>query len=62
MYEPITYFDKNDPSIFIWHGGLDDQVPPKTFEAFVALLKNDPNKNEVIFDPEAVFDSDISLT
>jgi acetyl esterase/lipase len=31
-YEPITYFDKNDPPFFIWHGGKDDQVPPATFE------------------------------
>ena len=51
-YEPITYFDKNDPPFFIWQGGKDDQVPPVTFEKFVALLKQDPQKNEVLFVPE----------
>ncbi|MGI4759372.1 MAG: alpha/beta hydrolase fold domain-containing protein [Janthinobacterium lividum] len=51
-YEPITYFDKNDPPFFIWQGGKDDQVPPVTFEKFVALLKQEPQKNEVLFIPE----------
>lgn len=51
-YEPITYFDKNDPPFFIWQGGKDDQVPPVTFEKFVALLKQEPQKNEVLFVPE----------
>jgi acetyl esterase/lipase len=51
-YEPITYFDKNDPPFFIWQGGKDDQVPPVTFEKFVALLQQDPRKNEVLFVPE----------
>jgi hypothetical protein len=51
-YEPITYFDKNDPPFFIWQGGRDDQVPPVTFEKFVALLQQEPQKNEVLFVPE----------
>lgn len=50
-YEPITYFDKNDPPFFIWQGGKDDQVPPVTFEKFVALLQQNPQKNEVLFVP-----------
>ncbi|XOV92193.1 MAG: alpha/beta hydrolase fold domain-containing protein [Bacteroidota bacterium] len=53
VYEPITYLDKKDPPVFLWHGGLDEQIPPKTFEAFVERLNNDSNKNVVIFDPEA---------
>lgn len=53
-YEPITYFDKNDPPFFIWHGGKDDQVPASTFEKFVGLLNKDPNKNVVIFLPEGL--------
>jgi acetyl esterase/lipase len=53
MYEPITYLDKEDPAIFIWHGGNDDQIPPNTFESFVALLKNNTAKNVVIYDAEA---------
>lgn len=40
-YEPITYFDPKDPPIFLWHGGLDDQIPPVTFERFVAMLRKD---------------------
>ncbi|QKG56135.1 alpha/beta hydrolase [Hymenobacter sp. BRD128] len=51
-FEPITYFDKNDPPFFIWQGGKDDQVPPVTFEKFVALLQQEPQKNEVLFVPE----------
>ena len=53
-YEPITYFDKNDPPFFIWHGGKDDQVPPETFEKFVALLNQNKQKNEVFFVPEGL--------
>lgn len=51
-YEPITYFDKNDPPFFVWHGGKDDQVPTETFEKFVGLLTKDPSKNVVDFLPE----------
>lgn len=40
VYEPITYFDQDDPPVFLWHGGLDDQVPPMTFERFVQKLRN----------------------
>ena len=51
VFEPITYFDKNDPPIFLWHGGQDDQIPPVTFEKFVPLLRKD--KDVRIFIPEA---------
>jgi hypothetical protein len=47
VYEPITYFDQNDPPIFLWHGGNDNQVPPKTFERFVPMLQ--PQKDKVMF-------------
>ncbi|MBU0695259.1 MAG: alpha/beta hydrolase fold domain-containing protein [Bacteroidetes bacterium] len=50
-YEPITYFDKNDPPFFIWHGGKDDQVPPITFVKFVDLLNENQKKNTVMFLP-----------
>lgn len=53
-YEPITYFDKNDPPFFIWHGGQDDQVPPETFEKFVNLLNEDKQKNGVLFLPQGL--------
>lgn len=49
LYEPITYFDKNDPPIFLWHGGKDDQIPPMTFERFVPMLRKD--KDVRIFMP-----------
>ncbi|RZL09922.1 MAG: alpha/beta hydrolase [Hymenobacter sp.] len=52
-YEPITYFDKQDPPFFIWHGGQDDQVPPGTFTDFVAFLQQNPRKNEVLYVPQA---------
>ncbi|SEF84684.1 alpha/beta hydrolase [Algoriphagus boritolerans] len=39
IYEPITYFDPNDPPIFLWQGGLDDQIPPVTFERFVPMMR-----------------------
>ncbi len=53
-YEPITHFDEDDPPFFIWHGGKDDQVPPETFEEFVALLRKDKKKNEVLFLPQGL--------
>lgn len=53
-YEPLTYFDKNDPPFFLWHGGKDDQVPPVTFEKFVDLLSKNKQKNEVIFLPQGL--------
>ncbi|AMJ66467.1 alpha/beta hydrolase fold domain-containing protein [Hymenobacter sp. PAMC 26628] len=53
-YEPITYFDKNDPPFFVWHGGKDDQVPASTFEKFVDLLNQDKSKNVVLFLPEGL--------
>jgi acetyl esterase/lipase len=49
IYEPITYFDQNDPPIFLWHGGLDDQIPPGTFEKFVPRLRK--NKDILIYIP-----------
>ena len=48
-YNPITYFDKNDPPFFVWHGAKDDQVPASTFVKFVDLLNKDQKKNKVIF-------------
>ena len=53
-YEPLTYFDKNDPPFFIWHGGKDDQVPPQTFEKFVELLHQNDKKNVVMFLPDGL--------
>jgi acetyl esterase/lipase len=50
IYEPITYFDQNDPPIFLWHGGLDDQIPLVTFERFVPMLRKD--KDIRIFIPD----------
>lgn len=49
-YEPITYFDQNDPPVFLWQGGLDDQIPPVTFERFVPLMRKD--KDLRIFIPD----------
>ena len=55
-YEPISYFDKNDPPFFLWYGGKDDQVPPITFEKFVALLNENKNKNVILFSPDGFHD------
>ena len=52
-YNPITYFDKNDPPFFVWYGGKDNQVPPETFVKFVGLLNENKNKNQVVFIPDA---------
>ena len=52
QYEPLTYWDPQDPPFFIWHGGQDDQVPPATFERFVERLQQDQKKNTVLFVPE----------
>lgn len=51
-YEPITYWDPEDPPFFIWQGGQDDQVPPVTFEKFVALLAQNKRKNVVLYVPQ----------
>jgi acetyl esterase/lipase len=52
QYEPLTYWDPQDPPFFIWHGGQDDQVPPATFTGFVARLQQDQHKNTVLYVPE----------
>lgn len=52
IYQPITYFDLQDPPIFLWHGGLDDQIPAKTFERFVPLMRM--NKDLRISLPESM--------
>jgi acetyl esterase/lipase len=49
IYEPITYFDQNDPPIFLWHAGMDDQIPPVTFEKFVIKMRK--GKDVRIFIP-----------
>ena len=51
-YEPLTYWDRNDPPFFIWQGGQDDQVPPITFEGFVERLQQDREKNTVLLVPK----------
>jgi acetyl esterase/lipase len=47
LYEPITYFDEMDPPLFLWQGGMDDQIVPKTYDAFIPLLRK--NKDQHIF-------------
>ncbi|MBB4078034.1 acetyl esterase/lipase [Lewinella aquimaris] len=39
VYEPVNYFDRNDPPVFLWHGGQDDQIPPDTFRAFTGKFR-----------------------
>ncbi|NAS31566.1 alpha/beta hydrolase fold domain-containing protein [Flavobacteriaceae bacterium R38] len=53
VFEPINYFDKNDPPFFLWYGGKDDQVPPTTAKEFVVLLNKDKNKNKAVYYPDA---------
>ncbi len=50
IYEPITYFDKYDPPIFLWHGGRDDQIPSETFRKFISLLNEEKDHVEYIPD------------
>jgi acetyl esterase/lipase len=50
VYEPVTYFDDEDPPVFLWHGGLDDQVPPATFRQFVSMMRED--KDTRMFVPD----------
>ncbi|SMG52489.1 Alpha/beta hydrolase family protein [Marivirga sericea] len=50
VYEPVSYFDTNDPPVFLWHGGQDAQIPPATFEEFTSLMKK--NKDFIMFIPE----------
>ena len=53
VYEPMTWLDKKDPAVFLWYGAHDDQVPAKTFEDFAVLLKEEPGKHVLVFDPDA---------
>lgn len=39
VYEPITYFDENDPPLFLWQGSVDEQIVPETYSAFISLLR-----------------------
>ncbi len=50
VYEPITYFDENDPPVFLWHGGKDIQIPPHTFEDFSSKLRK--NKDVLSYIPD----------
>ncbi|RIA09532.1 acetyl esterase/lipase [Flavobacteriaceae bacterium MAR_2010_72] len=52
IYEPITYLDKNDPPIFLWYGGKDNQIPPQTFEKFI--LKLNTKKDFIDFKPDGL--------
>lgn len=49
IYEPINYLDKEDPAIFLWHGGEDNQIPPETFTNFVSKLRE---KDFLLYVPE----------
>ena len=42
MYKPITYLDEEDPAIFLWQGGKDNQVPPRTFQDFDSKFRERP--------------------
>ena len=53
-YEPIIYFDKNDPSFFSWHGGKDDQIPVSIFLNFVNLLNGNKIKTKWFFPPMVI--------
>ena len=50
VYEPITYFDEKDPSVFLWHGGMDNQIPPETFVDFTSNLRK--NNDVVSYIPD----------
>ena len=52
QYEPLTTWDPQDPSFFVWHGGQDVQGMLVTFERFVERLTQDRNENNVLFVPE----------
>jgi hypothetical protein len=43
----MTYFDKKDPSLFLWQAGMDDQILPETYDASIPLLRK--NKDVYIF-------------
>ncbi|SDC88098.1 Acetyl esterase/lipase [Algoriphagus faecimaris] len=49
IYEPINYLDKENPAIFLWHGGKDNQIPPETFTNFVSKLRE---KDFLLYVPE----------
>ena len=53
VYEPMTYFDDNDPAYFIWHGGKDDQIPPHTYGTYYRFIESANRNDKVLFKEEA---------
>jgi acetyl esterase/lipase len=45
--QAITYFDQDDPGVFLWLGSEDAQVPNATFDRFNPLLAVNPSKNKI---------------
>lgn len=50
VYEPITYFDSEGPPLFLWQGGMDDQILPETYDAFIPLLRKDKDLHIFVSD------------
>lgn len=49
MIEPYNHFDDNDPPLFLWYGGRDDQIPPSTHKKLLAKLALANDKNETVY-------------
>ena len=47
--QAITYFDKNDPGVFLWSGGQDNQIPHSTFTKFIPMIESNRLKNKVVY-------------
>lgn len=48
VYEPITYFDKKDPPLFLWQGGMDNQILPETYDAIIPLLRKNKDVHSFV--------------
>jgi len=52
IFTPFTYFNDDAPAFLLWHGGLDDQIPPSTFARFLETLAQSKVAHRVLFDPQ----------
>jgi hypothetical protein len=50
LFTPLADFSDDAPAFFLWHGGLDDQIPPETFSRFLESLARSRVMHRVLFE------------
>ncbi|TXD51487.1 hypothetical protein ES044_03440 [Polaribacter sp. IC066] len=52
IYEPATYIDQEDPPLFLWQGGMDEQIIPETYTSFIPMLRKNKDVHVFVSDGE----------